>query len=110
MVDVKLEFDRNEILSITAGAPKEINFWSMKIFFGLVLREGNSDVREATPISSSNSPPAMSCALRVSDLSGVVIRLEATQLPRMASSSARTIPTIKVACIRLMTTYSGGFS
>jgi putative salt-induced outer membrane protein YdiY len=44
--DETLEFERGEVLSITAGAPKEINFWSMKVFFGLVVREGNSDVRE----------------------------------------------------------------
>jgi putative salt-induced outer membrane protein YdiY len=40
------ETTKNEVLSITAGAPKEINFWSMKLFFGLIVRSGNSDVRE----------------------------------------------------------------
>jgi putative salt-induced outer membrane protein YdiY len=37
---------RAEVLSLTAGAPKEINFWSMKLFFGLIVRSGNSDVRD----------------------------------------------------------------
>jgi putative salt-induced outer membrane protein YdiY len=41
-----LEFRRADVLSLTAGAPKEINFWSMKVYFGLVVRQGNSDVRE----------------------------------------------------------------
>jgi putative salt-induced outer membrane protein YdiY len=40
------EFRRADVLTITAGPPKEINFWSMKLFFGLVLRSGNSDIRE----------------------------------------------------------------
>jgi len=38
---------RTEILSITAGAPKEINFWSGKVTLGLNVRRGNSDVIEA---------------------------------------------------------------
>jgi len=38
---------RSEILSITAGAPKEINFWSGKVTLGLNVRRGNSDVIEA---------------------------------------------------------------
>jgi hypothetical protein len=37
---------RAEILSITAGAPKEINFWSGKIALGLNVRQGNSDTVE----------------------------------------------------------------
>jgi len=37
---------RTEILSITAGAPKEINFWSGKITLGLNIRQGNSDIVE----------------------------------------------------------------
>jgi putative salt-induced outer membrane protein YdiY len=41
------EFTRGEVLSITAGAPKEINFWTMKVYVGLIVRTGNSDVREA---------------------------------------------------------------
>ena len=37
---------RTEILSITAGEPKEINFWSGKITLGLNIRQGNSDIVE----------------------------------------------------------------
>jgi len=37
---------RTEILSITAGAPKEINFWSGKVSIGLNIRRGNSDTFE----------------------------------------------------------------
>ena len=40
------EFRREDVLTITAGSPKAINFWSMKFFFGLVLRSGNSNIRE----------------------------------------------------------------
>jgi len=40
------EFTKGEVLTITAGEPKEINFWSMKLLFGLTVRSGNSDVRE----------------------------------------------------------------
>jgi hypothetical protein len=38
---------RTEILSITAGEPKEINFWSGKVTLGLNVRRGNSDIVEA---------------------------------------------------------------
>jgi putative salt-induced outer membrane protein YdiY len=44
--DEVYEASRDEVLSLTAGPPKEINFWSMKVFFGLIVRSGNSDVRE----------------------------------------------------------------
>jgi putative salt-induced outer membrane protein YdiY len=37
---------RTEILSITAGEPKEINFWSGKVTLGLNVRQGNSDTVE----------------------------------------------------------------
>jgi putative salt-induced outer membrane protein YdiY len=40
------EFSREDVLTITAGPPKEINYWSMKFSFGLVVRSGNSNVRE----------------------------------------------------------------
>ena len=40
------EFDKRDVLTITAGAPKEINFWAMKIFAGVIVRTGNTDVRE----------------------------------------------------------------
>jgi putative salt-induced outer membrane protein YdiY len=40
------EFTKREVLTLTAGAPKEINFWAMKVFFGIIVRTGNSDVRE----------------------------------------------------------------
>jgi len=38
---------RSEILSITAGEPKEINYWSGKATLGLNVRRGNSEVIEA---------------------------------------------------------------
>jgi len=42
------EFKRDEVISITAGVPKEINFWSMKVFFGFDIRSGNSSVRDVS--------------------------------------------------------------
>jgi len=42
------EFERAEVITITAGVPKEINFWSMKMFFGFDVRSGNSSVRDVT--------------------------------------------------------------
>lgn len=44
--DETQEFDKKEVLTIAAGAPKEINYWDMKIFAGVIVRAGNSDVRE----------------------------------------------------------------
>jgi putative salt-induced outer membrane protein YdiY len=35
-----------EVLSLTAGRPKEINFWMMKLFFGAIIRTGNTEVQE----------------------------------------------------------------
>jgi len=46
--DEVLEFTRAELISITPGPPKEINYWSMKLFFGLSISSGNSDVRDAS--------------------------------------------------------------
>lgn len=43
MGDEDQEFPRAELLSITAGAPKEINYWSMKASVGANLREGNTE-------------------------------------------------------------------
>jgi len=43
-------FDRDQILSITAGVPKEINFWTFKLTLGVNIRSGNT---EQTEINSS---------------------------------------------------------
>jgi len=43
MGDEDQEFPRAELLSITAGAPKEINYWSMKASIGANFREGNTE-------------------------------------------------------------------
>ena len=37
---------RTEILSVTAGEPKEINFWASRVTIGLNVRQGNSDTFE----------------------------------------------------------------
>jgi putative salt-induced outer membrane protein YdiY len=37
-------FRKSDVLTITAGPPKEINYWSAKLFLGLMVSKGNSDV------------------------------------------------------------------
>jgi hypothetical protein len=38
-----LEFDRSQLVAIAPGAPKEINYWSAKLSFGLTLTGGNTE-------------------------------------------------------------------
>ncbi len=38
-----LIFERGEFVSMMEGEPKEINFWSSKVSFGLAARSGNTD-------------------------------------------------------------------
>ena len=40
------KIDRKDVLTITAGEPKELNYWTMKVFAGLIVRTGNTEVRE----------------------------------------------------------------
>lgn len=46
--DAEQQFARSGVLSITAGAPKEINYWSIKASVGANLREGNTEQLETT--------------------------------------------------------------
>ena len=46
--DDEQQFARSGVLSITAGAPKEINYWSIKASLGANLREGNTEQIETT--------------------------------------------------------------
>jgi len=46
--DDEQQFARSGVLSITAGAPKEINYWSIKASLGANLREGNTEQLETT--------------------------------------------------------------
>lgn len=39
-------FAQGEIISITAGEPKERNFWAARVSAGATVREGNSDQRD----------------------------------------------------------------
>lgn len=39
-------FDRGEVIAITAGVPKERNFWAGKVSLGANLRSGNTDQTE----------------------------------------------------------------
>ncbi|MCG6950305.1 MAG: DUF481 domain-containing protein [Acidobacteria bacterium] len=41
-----LEYPRSEVLSITAGAPRERNYWSGKVSGGVNIRTGNSEQKE----------------------------------------------------------------
>lgn len=42
------EFQRSELITIAAGAPKEINYWSFKAMFGLNVSRGNTNVADST--------------------------------------------------------------
>ncbi len=48
MGDEDQEYPRSEVLSITAGAPKEINYWSIKASIGGNIRGGNTEQIETT--------------------------------------------------------------
>jgi len=50
--DGEMSFPRAGLLSITAGAPKEINYWSIKASLGANIREGNSKQLETTSKAS----------------------------------------------------------
>lgn len=42
------DFNRSDVITIAAGAPKEINYWSAKAMFGLNISRGNTNVAETT--------------------------------------------------------------
>jgi putative salt-induced outer membrane protein YdiY len=46
--DGEREFRRAEVITIVAGAPKEINYWSFKAMFGANISRGNTDVVDTT--------------------------------------------------------------
>ncbi len=48
MGDEDQTFPRSGLLSITAGAPKEINYWSLKASVGANIRKGNTEQVETT--------------------------------------------------------------
>lgn len=41
--DDRKEYDRHKLVAIAPGAPREINYWSAKISFGLNVSSGNTD-------------------------------------------------------------------
>lgn len=44
----EMAFSQDEIISITAGTPREINYWSAKVSAGGTIREGNTQQTEAS--------------------------------------------------------------
>lgn len=46
IVESGVTFPQDEIITVTAGAPKEINYWAIKVAAGATVREGNSDQRD----------------------------------------------------------------
>ncbi len=44
------EFERNQLIAIAPGEPKEINYWSAKISLGLNISQGNTDQVQYTSI------------------------------------------------------------
>ncbi len=47
-----LEYPRSEVLSITAGAPKERNYWSARVSGGVNVRSGNSEQKEVNTMAT----------------------------------------------------------
>lgn len=45
-------YTRNDVMTLIAGQPKEINYWSGKVSFGFNIRRGNSDVLETNALVS----------------------------------------------------------
>jgi len=63
MGDEDQTFPRSDLLTITAGAPKEINYWAGKVTLGANIREGNTEqvefstkanIKRRTPKSRMN--------------------------------------------------------
>jgi putative salt-induced outer membrane protein YdiY len=50
--DTTQQLDRAQLVSITPGEPKEINYWSGNATLGFNLRKGNSDQVEANTVAS----------------------------------------------------------
>jgi putative salt-induced outer membrane protein YdiY len=50
--DAPARYDRADLLSVTAGVPKEINYWSGKVSAGGNLRSGNTDQVELSAAAS----------------------------------------------------------
>jgi putative salt-induced outer membrane protein YdiY len=46
------EFERSQLVAISAGEPKEINYWSAKINFGLSLSSGNTEQTQWSTIAN----------------------------------------------------------
>ena len=44
------EYQRANLMSIISGKPSEINFWSIKVTLGLILRAGNSEQKDINSI------------------------------------------------------------
>jgi hypothetical protein len=51
--DTEQQFERAMLMSIAAGEPREINYWSGAATFGFNLREGNSDQVESNIVASA---------------------------------------------------------
>jgi len=50
--DAPADYDRADLLSLTAGVPREINYWSGKVSAGGNLRSGNTDQVELSAAAS----------------------------------------------------------
>jgi hypothetical protein len=46
------EFERNQLVTIAPGGPKEINYWSAKLSLGLNLSSGNTDQTQYSAIGN----------------------------------------------------------
>ena len=50
--DAPAQYERGDLLSLTAGVPREINYWSGKVSAGGNLRSGNTDQVELSAAAS----------------------------------------------------------
>lgn len=46
--DAESRFSRDEIISVTAGVPRELNYWAARVTLGATAREGNTNQIEAS--------------------------------------------------------------
>jgi len=51
--DKEQQFERAALVSVTPGAPKEMNYWSGAVTFGMNLRRGNSEQVEVNTVASA---------------------------------------------------------
>jgi putative salt-induced outer membrane protein YdiY len=60
--DIILTFTRHEIVGMVPGRPREINYWSGSVSFGLTLQRGNSNQTDLTALANITRETALTRA------------------------------------------------